>query len=128
MEELEKSIGYTFKNKNLQKELPFMATENIMMNLVKNGGDRQEIHERIRVHSMEATKRMKEFGTDENDLLQRIADDPFFNITLCKLNEILDPYKYTGICKEQVENFIKESIDKILNNEKTSNDFLDITI
>ena len=70
------------------RELPFMATENIMMDAVKRGGNRQELHERIRIHSMEAAKVVKEQG-GENDLLARIAGDPIFGVTLEELHDIV---------------------------------------
>ena len=87
------------------KELPFMATENIMMDAVKRGADRQELHERIRVHSMAASKVVKEEG-GENDLLERIAGDPIFGVTLEELRAILSPEKYVGRAPEQTEDFI----------------------
>ena len=89
----------------LMKELPFMATENIMMDAVKRGADRQELHERIRVHSMAASKVVKEEG-GENDLLERIAGDPIFGVTLEELRAILSPEKYVGRAPEQTEDFI----------------------
>ena len=98
----------------LRKELPFMATENIMMDTVKNrGGDRQELHERIRTHSMAASRVIKEEG-GENDLLQRIADDEAFGVTLEELENILQPEKYTGRAKEQTEDFLNEEVKPVL--------------
>ncbi len=94
----------------LRKELPFMATENIMMDAVKKrGADRQQLHERIRVHSMAASKVIKEEG-GENDLLQRIAADEAFGVTLEELENILQPEKYTGRAKEQTEDFLNEYV------------------
>ncbi len=93
----------------LKKELPFMATENIMMDAVKRGGDRQVLHEKIREHSMAASKVIKEDG-GENDLLQRIASDPEFGVTLEELHSILKPEKYTGRAKEQTEEFLNEVV------------------
>ena len=94
----------------LRKELPFMATENIMMDAVKKrGADRQQLHERIRVHSMAASKVIKEEG-GENDLLQRIAADDAFGVTLEELENILQPEKYTGRAKEQTEDFLKDYV------------------
>ena len=93
----------------LQKELPFMATENIMMSAVKRGADRQQLHEQIRVHSMAAAKVIKEEG-GENDLLQRIADDPAFGVTLEELESILQPEKYVGRAPEQVVEFVEEQV------------------
>ena len=86
-----------------------MATENIMMDAVKRGGNRQELHERIRTHSMAASKRIKEDG-EENDLLQRIAADPAFGVTLEELEAILVPEKYVGRAPEQTEDFLKETV------------------
>ena len=94
-------------------ELPFMATENIMMDAVKAGGDRQELHERIRELSMEAGKRVKQEGLD-NNLLELIASDPMFNVTLEELQAKLDPMKYVGRSKEQVEEYLAEVIQPIL--------------
>ena len=93
--------------KHLRAELPFMATENIMMDAVKAGGDRQELHERIRTLSMEAGKNVKEKGL-ENNLLELIAADPAFNMSLEDLKKTMQPEKYTGRAKEQVEAFLKK--------------------
>lgn len=102
----------------LRKELPFMATENIMMDAVKKrGANRQELHERIRVHSMAASKVIKEEG-GENDLLNRIADDEAFGVTLEELETILQPEKYTGRAKEQTEDFLNEYVQPILEKYK----------
>ena len=98
---------------HLLKELPFMATENIMMDAVKRGGDRQELHERIRVHSMAAAKVVKEEG-GENDLLSRIAADPIFGVTLEELHEIVKPEKYVGRAPKQTEEFLSEVVEPIL--------------
>ena len=97
----------------LRKELPFMATENIMMDAVKRGADRQELHERIRVHSMAASKVVKEEG-GENDLLKRIADDPIFGVTLEDLTAIVSPEKYVGRAPEQTAEFIQEIVGPAL--------------
>ena len=97
----------------LRKELPFMATENIMMDAVKRGGNRQELHERIRVHSMAAGKVVKEEG-GENDLLERIAADPVFGVTLEQLQEILQPEKYVGRAPQQTEEFLAEAVAPVL--------------
>ena len=94
----------------LRKELPFMATENIMMDAVKRGGDRQELHEKIRTHSMAASRVVKEEG-GENDLLERIANDPAFGVTLDELEAILDPAKYVGRAPEQTTDFLKEVVE-----------------
>jgi adenylosuccinate lyase len=102
----------------LRKELPFMATENIMMDAVKKrGADRQQLHERIRVHSMAASKVIKEEG-GENDLLSRIAADDAFGVTLEELETILQPEKYTGRAKEQTEDFLNECVNPILEKYK----------
>ena len=103
--------------KRLRSELPFMATENIMMDAVKAGGDRQELHEKIRVLSMEAGKRVKEEGL-ENDLLERIAADPAFSLTLPELEKMMDPAKYTGCSAWQTERFLKEQVQPILDENK----------
>ncbi len=99
--------------KHLMAELPFMATENIMMDAVKSGGDRQELHEKIRTLSMEAGRNVKENGLD-NNLLELIAADPSFNMTLEELKNTMDPSKYIGRSSQQVEEFIGEVIQPIL--------------
>ena len=102
----------------LRKELPFMATENVMMDAVKKrGADRQQLHERIRVHSMAASKVIKEEG-GENDLLERIANDEAFGVTLEELENILQPEKYTGRAKEQTEDFLNDFVNPVLENYK----------
>ena len=103
--------------KRLRSELPFMATENIMMDAVKAGGDRQELHEKIRTLSMEAGKNVKEKGLD-NNLLELIAADPEFNMTLEDLQKTMDPAKYTGRAKEQVAAFLKNVVTPILEENK----------
>ncbi|MEF9955227.1 MAG: adenylosuccinate lyase, partial [Clostridium sp.] len=103
--------------KRLMAELPFMATENIMMDAVKAGGDRQELHEKIRTLSMEAGKNVKERGLD-NNLLELIAADSSFNMTLEELQNTMDPSKYVGRSKEQVEEFLEEIIWPILDKNK----------
>ena len=103
--------------KRLMGELPFMATENIMMDAVKAGGDRQELHEKIRVHSMAAGRVVKEEG-GENDLLERIAADPSFNMTLDQLKEIMKPENFVGRAPQQTEEYIKEVIQPILDANK----------
>ena len=99
--------------KHLMAELPFMATENIMMDAVKAGGDRQELHEKIRELSMKAGARVKAEGLD-NNLLELIAAEPTFGVTLEELQAKLDPSKYTGRAKEQVEEFLSEVVNPIL--------------
>lgn len=103
--------------KRLMSELPFMATENIMMDAVKAGGDRQELHEKIRELSMEAGKTVKEEGLD-NNLLELIAADASFNLSLEELKKTMDPSKYVGRAPWQVEEFLKEVINPILEKNK----------
>ena len=103
--------------KHLMSELPFMATENIMMDAVKKGGDRQELHERIRELSMEAGKRVKEEGLD-NNLLSLIAQEPMFMTNEEELAEAMDPSRYVGCAPAQVERFLKEVIGPVLEENK----------
>jgi len=103
--------------KHIQDELPFMATENIMMEAVKRGGDRQIIHERIRAHSMEAAKKVKVEGK-KNDLLERIASDPAFGMGIEELKSVLEPGNYIGRAPQQVEEFISEHVAPILKKSK----------
>ena len=103
--------------KRLMSELPFMATENIMMDAVKAGGDRQELHEKIRTLSMEAGKNVKVEGK-ENNLLELMAADPAFNMTLEELRKTMEPSKYIGRSKEQVEAFLSVVIAPILEENK----------
>ena len=103
--------------KHLLSELPFMATENIMMDAVKAGGDRQELHERIRELSMEAGKNVKVEGKD-NNLLELIAADPAFNLTLEDLQKSMDPAKYIGRAPEQVDAFLTKVINPVLEENK----------
>lgn len=104
-------------NKHINDELPFMATENIMMEAVKRGGDRQELHEKIRVHSMEAGAVVKKEGKP-NDLLERISNDPAFGLDKDSLSELLNPKLYIGRCPEQVTAFLNECIKPILDSHK----------
>ncbi len=99
--------------KHMMAELPFMATENIMMDAVKAGGDRQELHERIRTLSMEAGKNVKEKGLD-NNLLELIAADPAFGLSLEELKKTMDPSRYVGRAPRQVEEFLQEVVNPIL--------------
>lgn len=99
--------------KRLLSELPFMATENIMMDAVKAGGDRQELHEKIRELSMEAGRNVKEKGLN-NNLLELIAADPAFNLSLEELQKTMDPSKYTGRAELQVESFLRDIIRPML--------------
>ena len=103
--------------KRRMSELPFMATENIMMDAVKAGGDRQELHERIRELSMEAGRNVKEKGLD-NNLLELIAQDDAFNLSLEDLQKTMDPSKYVGRSPEQVDAFLKNVIAPILEENK----------
>ena len=104
-------------NARLMSELPFMATENIMMDAVKRGGDRQELHERIRTHSMEAGRMVKVEGKP-NDLLERIAGDPAFGTTMEELQSIMNPRNFVGRAPEQVTEFLNEVIQPILDENK----------
>ena len=100
-------------NKHIMEELPFMATEYIIMEEVKAGGDRQEIHEIIRVHSMEASKKVKIEGKD-NDLIERIMNDQSFKMDKSKLTEVLDPKNFIGFAPTQTEEFVKNDAQPIL--------------
>ena len=103
--------------KRLMSELPFMATENIMMDAVKAGGDRQELHEKIRELSMEAGRNVKEKGLD-NNLLDLIAADPAFGLNEEELKKTMDPAKYVGRAPLQVDNFLKKVVDPVLEANK----------
>ena len=103
--------------KHMMAELPFMATENIMMDAVKAGGDRQELHERIRELSMEAGRTVKVEGKD-NDLLERIAADPAFNLTIEELRKSMEPSRYVGRAKEQTVTFIEKTVQPVLDVHK----------
>ena len=109
--------------KRLMSELPFMATENIMMDAVKAGGDRQELHERIRELSMEAGRNVKEKGLD-NNLLELIAADPAFNLSLEELQKTMDPAKYVGRAPVQVDAYLKNIVNPMLEANK---DILGVT-
>ena len=98
--------------RRLREELPFMATENIMMDAVKRGGDRQELHERIRIHSVAAGKVVKEEG-GQNDLVDRIAGDPMFGLTKEEILAHMDPAAYIGRCPAQVEEFDRDVVEPI---------------
>lgn len=102
---------------HVDKELPFMATENILMESVKKGGDRQLLHERIRIHSMEAGKRIKEEGLD-NDLISRIINDKAFGLSEAEIKEAINPEKFTGRASSQVTEFVTEIVDPILQENK----------
>ena len=103
--------------KHMMAELPFMAPENIMMDAVKAGGDRQELHERIRELSMEAGRTVKVEGKD-NDLLERIAADPAFNLTIEELQKSMEPSRYVGRAKEQTTAFITKTVQPVLDAHK----------
>lgn len=103
--------------KRLMSELPFMATENIMMDAVKEGGDRQEYHEKIRVLSMEAGRRVKEEGKD-NELITLIANDPDFNVSEEDIKNILKPELYTGRASRQVDNYLKNFVNPVLDKNR----------
>ncbi|WP_027634244.1 adenylosuccinate lyase [Clostridium hydrogeniformans] len=107
---------------HVNRELPFMATENIMMEAVKRGGDRQELHESIRIHSMEAAQRVKGEGLD-NDLIDRIIKDESFKLSKDEILSIIDPKKFIGRAPSQVTEFIDEYVTPILENNK---DLVDI--
>ena len=95
--------------KRVMSELPFMATENIMMSAVKRGGNRQDLHERIREHSITAGKRVKEEGLD-NNMVDLIAADPMFGLTKEEILAEMDPKAYIGRAPQQVEDFIKNDV------------------
>ena len=99
--------------KHIMEELPFMATENILMDAVKRGGDRQALHERIRTHSLAAGSRVKDEGKD-NDLLERIAADPAFGLSKEEVLRHLNPTDYIGCCPHQVERFLAEYVRPVL--------------
>ena len=103
--------------KHLMSELPFMATENIMMDAVKKGGDRQELHEKIRQLSMQAGANVKQNGLD-NNLLELIAADESFGLTLEELQANMDPSKYVGRAPLQVDNFLKNHVNPVLDANK----------
>lgn len=102
---------------HILKELPFMATENIMMQAVKNGGDRQELHEKIRIHSMAAARVVKEEGK-ENDLIERIVNDKSFNLDIDDIKAVLKPENFIGRAKEQTEEFLRDYVSPVLEKYK----------
>jgi adenylosuccinate lyase len=104
--------------RHLDDELPFMATEAILMSAVKRGGDRQALHERIRVHSLAAAEQVKEHGA-RNDLVERIAADPAFGMGRAELDQLLDPARHTGRAALQVQRFLAEHVDPVLRGETT---------
>ena len=99
--------------KHIREELPFMATENIMMDAVKKGGDRQAIHECIRQLSLEAGHTVKELGLP-NDLLDRLAAEPMLGLSLEELEARMDPAAYIGRCPQQVEEFLENHVQPVL--------------
>ncbi|HBE08694.1 MAG TPA: adenylosuccinate lyase, partial [Lachnospiraceae bacterium] len=103
--------------KRLMSELPFMATENIMMDAVKRGGNRQELHEKIRELSWQAAAVVKQEG-GENDLIERIAKEPMFSMSLDELKAVLDPKKYVGRAPQQVEEYINDYVKPLLEENK----------
>lgn len=114
-------------NQRILSELPFMATENILMDAVKKGGDRQELHERIRVHSMEAGRVVKEEGM-ANDLIERILSDEAFGLTRDEVEAILKPENFIGRADKQVEEFIHEYVDPALAENSISVDEVELTV
>lgn len=104
-------------HQRVMRELPFMATEDIMMQAVKKGGDRQELHERLRQHSIAAAKVVKEEG-GENDLISRICSDSAFGLERSEIEAILDPIKFTGRSSEQVDEFIRDFVAPMLDANK----------
>lgn len=105
--------------KHILEELPFMASENIMMDAVKRGGDRQQLHERIRVHSLEAGRNVKEFGLT-NNLIDLLAADPLFGLSREELSAHMEPSRYIGRCSEQVTDFLTEYVQPILESHQSA--------
>ena len=99
--------------RRVMAELPFMASENILMDAVMRGGDRQDLHERIRTYAMQAGRRVKEEGLD-NDLLERICADPAFAVSMDELRPLLDPHRYTGLAPKQTEDFVNNVVKPLL--------------
>ncbi|HEX2167108.1 MAG TPA: hypothetical protein VHG09_07675, partial [Longimicrobiales bacterium] len=99
--------------RHLDDELPFMATETILMHAVRGGGDRQDLHERIRRHSVAAAERVKDHG-ERNDLMERIIGDATFGMQREEIEGMLDPARFTGRAAEQVELFLKNEVDPVL--------------
>ncbi len=110
--------------KRMNDELPFMATEDILMAAVQKGGDRQKLHEKIRVHSMEAGKQVKQLGL-ENDLVQRIADDPDFGMTAEEIYAVMNPKNLTGRAANQVTDYLKGCVYPLLTENKRYLDYID---
>ena len=97
----------------VMRELPFMATENIMMDAVEKGGNRQELHEKLRVYAQQAAARVKGEG-EENDMLERVAQDPDFGLDMEALQSVLEPERYTGRSQQQVTSYLEEIIRPLL--------------
>ena len=104
-------------HQQFMREIPFMATENIMMDAVKKGGDRQELHERIRQHSMDAGRRVKVEGKD-NNLAELIAADPAFGLTIDEITAVFEPKNFVGRAPQQVEDFLDGYVDPMLEKNK----------
>lgn len=113
--------------RRIMSELPFMATENILMAAVKQGGDRQELHERIREHSMAAARVVKEEGKD-NDLLTRLLNDPAFGLDQAGLDQIMDPSQFIGRAPSQVVEMIRQEVDPILAQFEETDEATDIRV
>ena len=115
--------------RHILEELPFMASENIMMDAVKRGGDRQQLHERIRVHSLEAGRNVKEFGLT-NNLIDLLAADPLFGLSREELSAHLEPSRYIGRCPEQVTDFLTEYVHPVLQTHKSalSNETVELNV
>ena len=113
--------------KHINDELPFMATENILMEAVKRGGDRQELHEKIRTYSMEAGRKVKELG-EENDLIDRICSDPEFNLNKNEITSVLKAENYIGRSEKQVEEFINEDVLPILESQNQAQISVEINV
>ena len=111
----------------VMSELPFMATENILMDAVKKGGDRQELHEKIRVHSMAAARVVKEDG-GKNDLIERIVADPAFGLTMDEVQKILKPENFTGRASNQVEELIADYVDPALKENNVAAEEVELTV
>ena len=106
-------VNRSIIRRNLEQHLPFMASEAILMHAVRSGGDRQQLHERIRIHSLEAARRTKEDGAPP-DLLERIAGDPSFGLTAAELEELMDPRRFVGRAPEQVDRFLESWVEPAL--------------
>jgi adenylosuccinate lyase len=103
---------------NVRRELPFMMTENLMMEGTRRGGDRQVLHERVRIHSQAAADSLKS-GSSDNDLFERIAADPLFGIDRASIEKMARPENYTGLSRQQTERFLIEDVDPILEAERS---------